>query len=125
VVLGRLLDHRVVDRPVVGRVVRIEGVRRMLLARDAARASPVEVDAQRLDAEQLVLLERPCRVSERLLFVEDADDQVPRLLPWLRRRRDEASDDRQADREERDEGELLTHGPAPWSAASGEDLPRG
>ena len=123
-VVGRLLDHRVVDRPVVGGIVRIERVRWALLARDAARTAPVEVDPERLDAEQLVLVERPGRVADGRLLVEDAHDQAPRLRARLGGGRDQAGDDREADREERDEDERLTHRLAPSSAASGAGLPR-
>ena len=60
------LTNRVIDRPVVGGVGRVARVRRALLVRDAARAAPVEVHAERLDAERLVLREGPIGVAERL-----------------------------------------------------------
>ena len=120
-VLGRALDERVIDRPVVGGVGRVARVRRALLVRDAARAAPVEVHAERLDAERLVLRERPIGVAERLGLVEDPGDQRTRLLRLLGRARTRRRD--QSGHENRDccqdaQSCVPTHGPAPWPEAS-------
>ena len=110
--LRRALDHGVVQRPVVRRVSGIDSVRGPSAPRDARRAAPVEVDANRLHAERVVLRERPVRVPERLGLVEDADDQPARRLG---RRGDE-----QAERREHGcDGRSTTHGRPRRSATCG------
>ena len=81
VVLRRVPDEPVVDRPVVGRVARVGRVGRPRLRDGPLGAAPVEVDAEDLRLQRLQRREGGRRVAvERERLVVDADEQVTRCV---------------------------------------------